>query len=216
MTDPYYSTILVKRYDPETWWGDLYQENAGFEEMYSRVNELNPTLVIDAGCGRNKHKQHIKNLIGIDASPFPEVDIHCPILEAPFEPECADAVLVLGSVQFISKEYIIENMEKLIRWVKPGGLIEMRVSSQDDVTKDFIKNYDKQGVKVLWDNDLRKYFVEKFSLRYIKTPWIYNATAPLDDAWYNQLAKIEKQHVKLKEKSLRKQDLKKECWTWIK
>lgn len=207
MTDPYYNSILTKRYNPETWWGDEFQENAGLEEMYARVNALNPTLVIDAGCGRNKHKRHIKNLIGIDASPFPEVDINCAILEASFQPNCADAVLALGSVQFISREYIIKNMEKLISWVKPGGLIEMRILLQDATAKEYIEKFDKQGVKVPWDSELRDYLSSQHNLSYVVTPWTYDATAPIDI--------IEKNAGKL-ERAMRKKDLKRECWTWIK
>lgn len=216
MVDQYYNTILTKKYNPETWWGDAYQENSGLEEMYDRINGLNPTLVIDAGCGRNKHKEHIKNLIGIDASPFPEVDIHCPILEAPFEPNCADAVLVLGSVQFISREYIIENMEKIISWVKPGGLIEMRVLLQDETAKNWTATYDPRGVKVAWDEELKNYLSTTHNLRYIKTPWIYTATASRDDAWHARQAERRAKSERKEKKSLYKLDLKRECWTWRK
>lgn len=207
MTDPYYNSILKERYNPEKWWGDAYQENSGLEQMYERVNALNPSLVIDAGCGRNKHKAHIKNLIGFDASAFPEADFHCPILEAPFEDNCADAVLALGSIQFISKEYIISNMEKIISWVKPGGLIEMRVLLQDEHAKNYINKYDKKGVKVPWDSSLRTDLAERFNLKYVVEPWIYNATAPLE---------VIKMNTNKIERSLFKRDLKRECWTWIK
>ena len=216
MVDQYYNSGLPKKYNPDEWWGDSYQENAGFEEMYARINALNPTLVIDAGCGRNNHKAHIKNLIGFDASPFTGVDIHCPILEAPFEPNCADAVLVLGSIQFISREYIIENMERVISWLKPEGLIEMRSLLNDNTTKNWLETYTRQRVKVLWDEDLRKYFVDKFNLRYIKTPWIYTATAPLDDKWEVRKAEMKATSKRKEEKFLYKQNLKRECWTWIK
>jgi hypothetical protein len=207
MIDLYYDTILTKRYDPGTWWGDAYQENAGLKEMYDRINALNPTLVIDAGCGRNKHKEHIKNLIGFDASPFPEADMHCPILKAPFEPNSADAVLALGSIQFISKEYIIENMKTLIDWVKPGGLIEMRVLVHDDTAKDWIEQYDQQGVKVPWNTELRESLANQHNLKYLVEPWIYQATAPIDV--------IRKNANKIKS-AMAKRDLKRECWTWIK
>ena len=209
MTDLYYNTILTKRYNPETWWGDAYQENAGLEEMYARVNALDPKLVIDAGCGRNKHKEHIKNLIGIDASPFPEVDINCPILEATFQPNSADVVLALGSVQFISREYIIENMEKLISWVKPGGLIEMRVLVHDKTAKDWIEQYDRQGVKVPWDAELREYITNQYNLKYLIDPWTYQATASIDVIKQNE-------HKIKGEGAMSKRDLKRECWTWRK
>ena len=166
MVDQYYNSGLPKKYNPDEWWGDSYQENAGFEEMYARINALNPTLVIDAGCGRNNHKAHIKNLIGFDASPFTEVDIHCPILEAPFETETADAVLALGSVQYISREYILANMEKIISWVKPGGLIEIRVKFNNTFSQEYHKVYDKDVVRYLWDDELRNEITKKYNLEY--------------------------------------------------
>ena len=207
MTDQYYNSILPNKYNPDTWWGDEYQENAGFEEMYNRINALNPNLVIDAGCGRNKHKNHIKNLIGFDASPYPEVDLHCAILDAPFDPNSADAVLALGSVQFISKEYIIENVERIVSWVKPGGLIEIRILLQDKVAKNYIEEYDKKGVKVSWDTELKNYVSKKYNLSYFIKPWIYNGTASIDV--------IEKISLN-KKRAIAKQNLKRECWTWIK
>ena len=198
---------MPRRYNPETWWGDEFQENAGLEEIYARINALNPNLVIDAGCGRNKHKAHIKNLIGIDASPFPEVDIHCAILDAPFEPNSADAVLALGSVQFISREYIIENMQKIISWVRPGGLIEMRVLLQNDIAKDYIKKYDKRRVKISWDPELQDYLSTQHNLSYLVTPWVYEATAPMD---------VIEKNSQREGRAMAKRELKRECWTWIK
>lgn len=207
MIDPYYDSILTKRYNPETWWGDEFQENAGLEEMYTRINALNPTLVIDAGCGRNKHKSYIKNLIGFDASPFPEVDINCPILEAKFNPASADAVLCLGSVQFISREYIIENMDRIISWVRPGGLIEMRVMVTDENAKNFIEMYDPQSVKYPWDVALRNDLSVRHNLDYVVNPWTYQATAPIDT--------VKKKAGNI-ESAMLKRQLKRECWTWIK
>lgn len=207
--DPYYDTILVKRYNPKKWNGDAFQENAGLEELYERINSLNPNLVIDAGCGRNAHKKHIKNLVGFDASPFPEIDYHCPILEAPFEKECADAVLCLGSVQFISRDYIIENMDRVISWVKPGGLIEMRVMVADEDAKRFWKEYDPKGVKYPWDAELREEIAKKHNLEYLIEPWTYQSTANEEE--------LKKRNRSLDEERIQlRASQKRECWTWRK
>ena len=207
MTDPYYDTIMPKRYNPATWWGDDFQENAGLEAMYQRINALDPKLVIDVGCGRNKHRQRIPNLIGFDASPFPEVDRHCTILEAEFEINSADAVLCLGSVQFISREYIIENMDRVFSWVKPGGLIEMRVLLSDDSALEYIATFDKRSAKYPWNDELRNWITEQYNLSYVIEPWIYNATAPM--------SVIEQKSNEI-EKTLKFRDLKRQCWTWQK
>lgn len=124
--DRYYDNeILSDRYDPSEWIGIPAEEN--YEGMYRRINSLEPELVIDAGCGRNQHKNKIKNLIGFDPSPFPEIDFRSTIIDAKFEKNSADALLLLGSVQHIDEEYVRENMDKAISWCKPQAIIEMRV-----------------------------------------------------------------------------------------
>lgn len=207
--DPYYDTILVKRYNPKKWNGDAFQANARLEELYERINNLNPSLVIDAGCGRNAHKKYIKNLVGFDASPFPEIDYHCPILEAPFKPESADAVLCLGSVQFISRDYIIENMNRVISWVKPGGLIEMRVMVADDDAKRFWQEYDPKGVKYPWDKELRDELTAKHNLEYFIEPWTYQSAAD-ENSLKKHNRDISEERIQLRANQ------KRECWTWRK
>lgn len=224
--DLYYQTTLPERYSPTGWKGDHFQENAGLEEMYDRVNALNPTLVIDAGCGKNKHKPFIQNLVGFDASPYTHVDLNCSILDAPFEPESADAVLALGSIQYISREYILENIDRVISWVKPGGLIEMRVMLHDQCSIDYHAVYDKDAVRYFWDDELRNEVTQKYDLEYVVEPWVYNATAAQEmlDKKYRKFRRkwvmpgLRTQQwlddIKLKDSLM--QHLKRQCWTWRK
>lgn len=150
---------MPSKFDPKFWSGDHFQVNHNFDELYKRINDLNPTLVIDAGCGRNLHKPYIKNLFGFDASPFPEIDLQSTILDAPFAIGCADAVLSLGSVQFISRDYVIQNMEKIISWVKPGGLIEMRVRTYEPS-----KNFIMPVHHFFWEEELIDFVSKKYNL----------------------------------------------------
>lgn len=205
-SDPYYQTHLPKRYNPKKWDGDAFQASAKLEEMYDRINSLNPSLVIDVGCGRNLHKQHIKNLIGFDASPFPEVDVVGPILDVTFEPNSADAVLCLGSVQFISKEYILNNMARILSWVKPGGLIEMRVMVTNEEAIAFQQTYDPNSVKYPWSPELRKEIMDAHNLEFVIEPWTYQADA------------IEEKIIRDRDSNqvLRRKNLSRECWTWRK
>ena len=224
MSDLYYQTTLPDRYKPSDWMGNQFQENAGLEEMYARVNALNPTLVIDAGCGKNQHKPFIQNLIGFDASPFPNVDINCAILDAQFEPSSADAVLCLGSIQYISREYILANINKVISWVKPGGLIEMRVMLNDEFSKEYHAIYDKDAVRYPWDDQLRNEITEKYNLEYVVEPWTYNATAPLEllEKKYERMKRNQvdtgvKDNHWLESKKIKDslmQQLKRQSWTW--
>lgn len=170
MKDRFYDNpILAKKFNPETWDGDKFQKDAGLKEMYQRINSMNPTLVIDAGCGRNIHKNHIKNLIGFDPSPFPGIDFKATILEAEFEKESADAVLALGSVQFIDRDYIYENMDKIFSWVKPHGIIEMRVATEQFASR-------RIG-HFFWTEDMIDYLTEKYDLSFYIKPVIYDSYA---------------------------------------
>jgi len=224
--DLYYQTNLPRRYKPQKWRGTHFQENAGLEEMYQRINALDPKLVIDVGCGRNQHKSHIKNLVGFDASPFPEVDRHCTILEAEFDINSADAVLCLGSIQYISREYVLANIDRVMGWVKPGGLIEMRVMLNDEFSQEYHKVYDRRNVRYPWDDVLRNWVTERYDLEYQVQPWIYNATASVDplEKTYSELKrnqidtglKNQRWLEKIKTKDGLKQQLKRQCWTWRK
>lgn len=172
MKDLYHDRPEIKEtFNPEYWSGYKGQREAGLDEIYDRVNALDPDLVIDAGCGRNQHKEHIKNLVGFDPSPFPNVDFVSTILEAEFDSESADAVLALGSVQFISEEYIIENMKKIVSWVKPGGLIEMRgrVGPPGEKVHKHWYNF---------DDDLQEKVMKLLDLEYLVEPTLYPSDMP--------------------------------------
>lgn len=210
--DPYYKLNLSKTFDPTTWNGDSYQKNSRFDEMYQEINLLNPTLVIDAGCGRNIHKEYIKNLVGFDASPFPEADYHFTILDATFETESADAVLCLGSVQFIDKDYIVKNMEKIISWVKPGGLLVMRVVYADDFVTNYWKTYSPNSLSMrcLWNDELRNYITKKHNLEYKIVPWQYQSE--IDEKNHNKKYKEYRSTEQVKAK----QQCRRLCWTWRK
>jgi hypothetical protein len=132
------SSKLQDKFNPVTWKGFKafeYYTHSGIN-LIDEVNNLDPDLVIDVGCGHNRFKGHIKNLIGFDQSPFPFVDMVCDIQDANFRPNCADVVIALGSVQFGNKELVKSQMKKIVSWVKPGGYIIMRTM------KDWYGDYD--------------------------------------------------------------------------
>jgi len=157
--DPYSISKKFKKFAPGKWKGDKHSKSPdNFVSMYKRINDLDPTLVIDAGCGKNQHKLYIKNLLGLDASPHPEIDICSTILDVSIVPGSVDAVLVLGSIQYLSIEYILVNMERIIDWLRPGGLIEMRVAVRRSNQNQF------------WTDELRKEVTEKHNLEYVQEP----------------------------------------------
>ena len=127
--DPFYNDInLVKRYLHEEKDSYNIRNHDIINVIYDRLNALNPELVIDVGCGHNFNKEKVQNLIGFDAMPYPNADMCCTILQAPFEENCADAIIAFSSMQMLNEEYRLECYEKIISWVKPNGLMEMRTN----------------------------------------------------------------------------------------
>lgn len=77
------------------------------------VNALDPSLVIDIGCGQNFYKNKIKNLVGIDM-----FGTDCDLLFDYFTSEYdtkADAILVLGSLEYGSPEQVHEKLLRIKR-----------------------------------------------------------------------------------------------------
>ena len=167
----YRNKHLTKRYSPERY-RDFIKDLTELHKMYNRINALNPQLVIDVGCGRNYNKNSIKNLIGFDAMTYPEADIHCPILEAPFKPLSADAIIAYSVLQMLNEEYKIQCYEKIISWVKYDGLLEMRANIWDD--QEYYGELDESI-------DAIHGYTNKFNLEYVVEPWINTLYKKGDD-----------------------------------
>lgn len=115
---------LDKFYGQE-WQSNIHLFEHSGKNLIDAVNQLDPTLVIDAGCGINYFKGKIKNLVGYDPV-FSEADIKCTHASAPFEKECADVILALGSVNWGTHDDIGAMLLKLKTWLKPNGRLIMR------------------------------------------------------------------------------------------
>ena len=108
--------------------------------LISTINELNPKLVLDLGCGYNKYKGLIKGVVGIDGyDSNSAVDIKDTILnvynDRIFEPSSADAIIcfgcgTLGQGGEIGGELLSEKehqeLEAIRNWSKNGAIIAMR------------------------------------------------------------------------------------------
>jgi trans-aconitate methyltransferase len=170
--DPYWKLGLDKKYNPISWITKRDSEFVDGRQLWHKewlvdaVNKLEPALVVDVGCGKNKWKHKIKNLIGFDANPFPGIDFQSTILDAPIEPNSVDVLLCLGSIQFVDRNYVEENLSKVISWLKPGGYIFMRVIKKWDQYSDrqlttiFKNNY-------FWSNEDLEYLGKKFNLEIV-------------------------------------------------
>ena len=83
------------------------------KEDLELINSLNPNLVLDLGCGDNRYKSLVKNLIGIDIAYDPNADIVGDFTTLDFEDNSVDAIIAYGSINFGDEELIIKQLQKL-------------------------------------------------------------------------------------------------------
>ena len=155
-------------------WQDQNFESLKYSgyQLVDYVNAQTPSSVLDVGCGYNRFKGKIKNLIGID--PYNDAaDIKVSVEEynsAPFE-----IALCLGSINFGNVDYQLEKLHTLWRKeaifrVNPGiphGWIDYGDIEWYPWTHDKIKSVAKQygyTIKCLESEhtvqgDLRYFFI---------------------------------------------------------
>lgn len=134
------------------------------ENLVETINSTNPDKVIDAGCGVNPFKGKIKNLIGIDVHPHPNADIVSSIKNMNIDPNSVDVVLLLGTLQIVSKDYIFDNLKKVVSWVKPGGVIIVRVHPFLDYVGHNEEKLENWDILHRWTYSYFYEFTEKLSL----------------------------------------------------
>ena len=100
------------------------------KEDLELINSLNPNLVLDLGCGDNRYKPLVKNLIGIDIAYDPRADIISDITTLDFEDNSVDAIIAYGSINFGDEELIIKQLTEAKRVLKDKGIICIRAYSK--------------------------------------------------------------------------------------
>lgn len=158
------------------WQSNLHLFKYSGYNLVEEIKKLRPDLVIDAGCGINGFKGKIPNVIGFDPV-FPEADLKCTILTAPFRERCADVIFALGSVNFGDHNDVILHIAKLKSWLKPGGLLFMRGAPggyQNDKGLQWFR----------WGTREITYFSELLDLELLKIEVEYNTEGVLDTREY--------------------------------
>jgi hypothetical protein len=174
---------LNAKFNPKRWDGYMafqHYTHSGMN-LIEEVNALDPDLVIDVGCGHNRFKGHIKNLIGFDPQPFPMIDLQSDILSINFRPESADVLLVLGSIQFGTREFVKENLDKVVTWLKPGGYIVMRTLYEFKE-----EELPFSDVHYVWNDQDIKEFGDANNLVMIKGPFVDKAPKSSRLVWWWQ------------------------------
>jgi ubiquinone/menaquinone biosynthesis C-methylase UbiE len=94
--------------------------------LIDEVNSLKPRAVLDVGCGYNEFKGKIHNLIGID--PYNDrADLQVRTLEYKTD-QRFDVIMCLGSVNFGSRDKIIEEVSRCVNLLAEGGSMFFRVN----------------------------------------------------------------------------------------
>lgn len=133
------------------------------------INNLNPKLVLDLGCGDNQYKRFIKNLVGIDL--FGEqADIIQDIGILPYDNNTVDAIICFGSINFGDESLIQVQLQEVYRVLKNGGFVIFRGNMKD--------HNDDQNLYFGWSKEKVKFFSDYFNLEIIEGPDKITRTYP--------------------------------------
>ena len=161
------------------------------EKIIKDVNRVNPNLVIDVGCGSYWSKVRIQNVVGFDQRlhplfkekedhkhmffKFSEPDYICTIKDAKFEPECADVVMCIGSMnlsldelsfnQRWTNEDILSDFDIIYKWSRK--YIVMRARWELDFIEEVTNLYNLKLVgeikKFKTEHETQWNYKEKYS-----------------------------------------------------
>lgn len=144
----------------------------GFEDIINFINDKDPALVIDAGCGNNIFKKCIKNLQGFDARDIPEADYKGTYqdMDKIFLPNSADAIICFGSLGFGNTKIIEENLELMHKWLAKDGYLFMIEISDHNVSENDYKKYPQ---KFFWNEQKIQHLQNKFNFKLTGNPVLY-------------------------------------------
>jgi len=128
-----FTNQIDEKYMSRFWGGEIWKPRTDSYRftgwnIVKEINDLNPKAVLDVGCGFNQFKQHIPNLIGIDKY-NPAADYMVDILEFISKPESFDAIIVFGSINFYSYEWVAKRFVKVFELLSSGGKVFCRGNS---------------------------------------------------------------------------------------
>lgn len=126
--------------------------------LIDEINKLNPTSVLDVGCGYHPFKGRINNIIGID--PFNDhADYMVDILDYKVKPESHDCIIALGSINFNGKEDIEDRFSHCVNLLKKGGKFYLRANPGiTHATGPYVDIFK-------WNFEIVNEFAEKYNLR---------------------------------------------------
>lgn len=95
--------------------------------LVEEINKLNPSSVLDVGCGYHPFKERIHNIVGID--PYNDAaDYEVDILEFRVKPQSYDVIIALGSINFNSKDEVEQRFAHCVNLLRSGGRFYLRAN----------------------------------------------------------------------------------------
>jgi hypothetical protein len=118
----------VIEYFKNSWQQDFSKFTFSGWELLNRI-DANESI-LDVGCGYNPFKKHFKNVYGID----PAIDAADELtsIDDFVSDKKWDVVLVLGSLNFGTKDLVKSQVEKAVHYCKSGGRIYWRQNPGDN------------------------------------------------------------------------------------
>jgi hypothetical protein len=118
---------VLTKYFSKVWQPETKKYKYSGLAIIDEVNAMDPTAVIDIGCGYNEFRGKIQNLIGID--PYNHrADVKATVLEYQVTDIKYDVAICLGSINFGSSDKIIKELTAAVNLVKDGGVLYFRVN----------------------------------------------------------------------------------------
>lgn len=146
------------------------------KEDIDLINSFDPSLVLDLGCGDNRYKPIVKNLIGIDVVDRPKVDVVSDFTSLDYSNESVDAIIAYGSINFGDDSLITKQLAECSRVLKPKGVICFRAFSSQEP---FYYN---------WTEDACALYTNKFNFKLLKpvtTIYRLNQKGLVNKKWHD-------------------------------
>jgi SAM-dependent methyltransferase len=152
------SERYTRRFFSEIWKPRTDEYNYTGWQLVEEINNLDPTSVLDVGCGYHPFKGRIQNLIGID--PYNNcADYEVDILEYQVKPASHDVIIAMGSINFNSREDIEQRFAHCVDLLCVGGKFYLRANPG-------IPHKNGPYVDIFpWSFGIVKEFAEKYHLR---------------------------------------------------
>lgn len=120
------SERYILRFFGEIWKPRTDDYNHTGWQLVEEINKLNPTNVLDVGCGYHPFKGRIQNLVGID--PYNDhADFQVDILEYKVK-TLHDVIIALGSINFNSRDEIEARFKHCVDLLMPSGRFYLRAN----------------------------------------------------------------------------------------